>query len=747
MESPALKSNAVPIAGDLSLESLSISAQEKQTGESDHIRRSSTTLTEDLDPPKRLPEQRRLSDQSGASSIEEEKKMFRALESIFDRAQQVDGVYTPPDLRAASNNDVGDPQSLGTRVNCLRDVREILDQMWWLNSQFTVSAAQVLADGSRDPAWRIPFGEAGIVDFFLSVTATDGIGDDLFLQSLRLIGNSCAETDENRERVVYQNYLGSIVNKLEDLSLAHVTVPRLWANQGREPAQQQAATKGLMTALVSLLCHTEYNEIKSSTLSHVCRLMELMVALPQAPQASDNAPDDTVECLLKLANESDTDLEDYLTLISIATSYLGDVRFQNRLLTSRSLELPLSILVESYSKETTPGVQTPATPQADTWAAPADASTTDVNQLLSNMRNGLNHILSDISALPDFSAAYPLQSPLIGSLRRWLSVPQTQLQVCACIMLGNLARSDDVCATMVHEFKVHHALIASLGESADPQVLHAVAGFLKNLSLMTGNKDAIGEAGVVGVMSRLWSMDTLPQLQYSGAALARQVVSGSYANVKRLLTPLSSDPDSPAHSRTYLSLLIRLCGTTDQIPTKTEVARLITAICRALSPATPPVSQQETEELQYRLYQLHPDVTRPLSSLILQDKWPVIRSEGWFALALMARSREGAGAVGDLMDSIEVFKALGKTVMAVKASLDGGDDGDHDQDNDGAVAGTGTPSEPTADRADEMRRIDRENAMVLISKLLENKGEEMKDDRRQIFEDLLQGKETIFQQL
>lgn len=44
-------------------------------------------------------------------------------------------------------------------------------------------------------SWRAPYGQSGILKFFLEVIAsTDAIGTDLLLHSLRLVGNSCADT-------------------------------------------------------------------------------------------------------------------------------------------------------------------------------------------------------------------------------------------------------------------------------------------------------------------------------------------------------------------------------------------------------------------------------------------------------------------------------------------------------------------------------------------------------------------------
>lgn len=44
-------------------------------------------------------------------------------------------------------------------------------------------------------SWRLPYGHSGILDFFLRLVSSSEITDnELLLHSLRLSGNSCADT-------------------------------------------------------------------------------------------------------------------------------------------------------------------------------------------------------------------------------------------------------------------------------------------------------------------------------------------------------------------------------------------------------------------------------------------------------------------------------------------------------------------------------------------------------------------------
>ena len=86
--------------------------------------------------------------------------------------------------------------------------------MLWYHSQLLLPALTVIADASRDgeslrpgtlvvelhadpndvlESWRLPFGQAGILDLALNIIATHHTGNDLLVHALRLVGNSCAD--------------------------------------------------------------------------------------------------------------------------------------------------------------------------------------------------------------------------------------------------------------------------------------------------------------------------------------------------------------------------------------------------------------------------------------------------------------------------------------------------------------------------------------------------------------------------
>lgn len=437
-------------------------------------------------------------------------------------------------------------------------------------------------------------------------------------------------------------------------------------------------------------------------------------------------------------------MEDFVGFVNLAVAYLQHVKFQQGLIEYGALDATLTALVNSYTRFDSP-------PVLEDTTVPDEENA----EILQKMRSGLNQALSDVSALPEFKEAVPVVSPFSSSLRRWLSSPQLQLQVCACIMLGNLARSDAACEEFVHTCAVHKPLVTVLTNANDPQLLHAALGFLKNLALPAKNKEAIGDTGIYDILPRLWLLETSQQIQFSSISLARQLLSGTWENVRRVCEALSPDQDSPANMRSKLSLLIGLFERTDLEPIKMEISRLITAVCREFN-ALKGRTEESNEKTRKKFFAMHPDVGRPLGFMVSQDKWPVVRSEGWFVYALMARYPEGAQCISDLMNDVAVFQPLvylltGKHLVDYNPSTTSTISSTSDAPPTESAPATSTSSlldfqTPESVKPDtqsaEMARIDRQNALVLVNELLRNRGSEMAVVRKALFEDLLRGGAT-----
>lgn len=321
-------------------------------------------------------------------------------------------------------------------------------------------------------------------------------------------------------------------------------------------------------------------------------------------------------------------------------------------------------------------------------------SSAEDTQALAQSRLKINQILAEISGSTSFAQYYPLDSPLAQSLKTWLKSTDDQLQICSCVILGNLARSDATCERMVQDLKIHEELISILKSDVRGAVLHSALGFLKNLAIAGNNRLVLGEAGIIPAVSRLWQYESVPQVQFAATSIARQVIVAAVDNISRLLEGLPRDGTDSNDERTYLSLLLALFQKTDSTPIKTEIGRTVASICRTLVPQSREGDPTAVALLD-RFFDLHEDVALPVGAMIAQSQWPVVRSEGWFAMALMASNKAGAMAVSRSLQRMEILPLLEKTL--------------------GAEA-----SEPTEEIEQVQMKKDRDNISVLVQELLKS---------------------------
>ncbi|KAL7962194.1 hypothetical protein V8C34DRAFT_271059 [Trichoderma compactum] len=629
-------------------------------------------------------------------------------------------------------------------------------EVWTSHSQEDLELmAEKLGDGSRDVAWRGPFGDSGILEFFLRVLASGPLEQGLKIHILRLVGNSCADTDENRARVIQGNHLVTVINHLQDESLIPFTIPVLFnILVDYEPAQLAASQANLNQRLIDLL--------SSPTLAnfivfvpYFCKILALLVS--QGGEAARASPR-TVEILLTLATSlpSRDDIDDFISLVSVAGAYLADDKFQAALIQGPLIQLFLSTFYHAHTHFNALEID-----DADTEAS------------LKKLYSSLLFSLADITGNDLFASCYPLQSPVAQNFLAWLQSSNLQLQTAACLALGNLSRSDEATTSLVQVYFAHGPLIRLLSNQdiTDAQLLHSALSFLKNLAIPLQNKPLLGDLLDVTCVPRLYSLDTSPQVQFAAVSLTRLLLINCPANVARICAPLSADPASPARECSSVSGIIALYERSDAEPTRLEAARAVAATCRMLhsGPVVPllpdwerPISKDNTassepEKNQRReyFYSKH-DVARVLSFLIVQQKWPSLRSEAWFVFALMCRSKEGGRVIVELLSIHGTMTELIKAITGRETPLSevGGNDQIEEAPYslaapDGQITsmaeGLGLePQQADPKQKESMIRVDRENALVMCTELLRTWGDQLPGLRLSILQDLVkEGTEIV----
>ncbi|KAL4987153.1 armadillo-type protein [Aspergillus falconensis] len=550
---------------------------------------------------------------------------------------------------------------------------DALSKLWHCQSEFFLRATEALANGSRNPPLRLVYGRTGILDFFLQLISSKEIAESsLILHSLRLIGNSCADTDENRATVV--NYIPAILRYLLWPELRQVVIPVIYnLCIDYEPAQSQLAANKIVYILLKLVKDDAFQG-NDALINYVYELIELV---GEQEQGIERSPDGTISLLLAMTAAEQAQ---FCVLANCTVAYINNTRFQDICISRCMVPGILSMLTRSLSFKST---------------------SSDDTQALAQSRLKINQALAEVSASPLFAESYPLDSSLPQTLKSWLSSSEDQLQICACIMLGNLARSDEVCVAMVKELKIHEDLIALLNSNVRGAALHSALGFLRNLAIASDNRIIMGEAGIVPAVAPLWAYETVPQVQLAATSITRQLVISSIENIGRLL-----EPTEGKEAQTYLSLLLALFEKTDSTPIKTEIGRITASICRTL------ISKCNTAggHLLNSLF-THKGIALPLGAMVTQTQWPVVRSEGWFALALMASTKAGSNAVVNGLHTIDGFSLIEQTLSAAE------------------------PSDNEADKAQWLK--DRDNIIVLVQELSKNESDAVNTSWKSTMQDLM----------
>lgn len=524
----------------------------------------------------------------------------------------------------------------------------------------------------------------------------------------------------------------------------------------QEPAQLAASQASLNQRLIALLSSPTLNNF-IVFVPYFCKILSLLVTQEgEAARASPN----TVGILLTLATSvpSRDDLDDFISLVSVAVSYLADDKFQTPLIQGPLMQLFLSTFYHAH-----------------THFGMIEVDDADTATSLKKLYSSLLVSLADITGNDLFASCHPLQSQIAQNFLAWLQSSNPQLQTAACLALGNLSRSDEVSTALVQVYFAHTPLTRLLSnpEVSDAQLLHSALSFLKNLAIPVQNKPHLNGLLDVTCLPRLYSLDTSPQVQFAAVSLTRLLVVNCPPNVARICAPLSADPASPARERSSVSGIITLYERSDAEPTRLEAARAIAAICRMLhsSPVAPllpdwepPAGENETkssepddEESQRRayFYSKH-DVARVLSFLVSQQKWPTLRSEAWFVFALMCRSKEGSRAIITLLQIHGTMTALIKAVtgretpLSEVGSTEQADEAPYslaapDSQITSMAEGLGLePQQADPKQQESMIRVDRENALVMCTELLRTWGDRMPGLRLSILQDLVkEGTEIV----
>lgn len=451
----------------------------------------------------------------------------------------------------------------------------------------------------------------------------------------------------------------------------------------KDPAK--AAAAGLRLDKTIAL-HLAKDEVPDAAKEFAADLLTWCTGHLTASQLKDNQSLDTFISILKVSLQYDED--HYLEYVAILVHYLQDPEFQKQVAISEVLDDLVGLMLDFEARldfEEIACVFQELAMSKDAESSPSeDTKVILLSQLIGS--------ISAISSIDGFAECFSLRSPVIERVESKLRSPWDDAlpsTVCSCVMLGNLAMSDEVCVDMVQIMELHIALIDILvrGQSEHSALLYAAAGFIRHLAFPEQNRGILAEAGLIKACCRLLVLKD-PSVRGEAAAIICKLVTNNFRNIEKVVQSSVADVadlgDAPASTdSTVLRYIVQQAlAPSGPLPSTAmknpmiELGRSIVAILRYLGRSN---AEKDVDAIRDEVLKV-PMVAQPLVRLVRQRFYVDARSEGLLGLGLLAQYSAGALRVVEevkndhgLLDAIKDF-ANGKDGGIEQQGSSGGRD-------------------------------------------------------------------------
>ncbi|KAI4927905.1 hypothetical protein J4E85_006418 [Alternaria conjuncta] len=524
--------------------------------------------------------------------------------------------------------------------------------------------------------WQAPFRDSGILAYALRGLSTVRHEDPVAKQYLRVIGNSVADNGTDPR----------------DMQLMQI-----------EPGKAAAAALRLDATICTFLV---LDRIPEAALDYATDLLSWTTSNLSDAQFKDEVSLETFKSLLNVALQYDED--HHLEYVAILVHYLQDPEFQQRIATPKLLDDLVTLMLEFEARLEPEDIE--AVFQELATSKNADTTTSDEAQVI--LMAQLIGLLSAASATDVFARSFNVRSPVIERLEAKLRAPWESAYpstICACVMVGNLAMSDEVCIDMVKIMELHVRLIVILKKSTKPALLYAAAGFMRHLTFPEANRALLADAGLMEACCRMLVLDD-PSVRGEAAAMLCKLVTGNFYNIEKVMYETvgpdteAIDPDVSADTVIFSHIVEQALAPSAPLPSTTmknpmiELGRTIVAMLRYLGR---PNAEKDVEAVQIQILQV-PQIAKPIAQLVRQRFYPEARSEGLLGLGLLAQTLEGAAAIAE---EIKEDSGLLETIK---------------EHANATEAGLAQQSPSTASR-------DHQNAIVLLQALQNNAVRELQE--------------------
>ncbi|KAF8933143.1 hypothetical protein BGZ52_008498 [Haplosporangium bisporale] len=509
---------------------------------------------------------------------------------------------------------------------------------------------QYFADAARQEQARTPIGESAVVPLIVSLEALNSQRlAHVDIQAMRAFANICVDHDVNRMKLLEANAFETIITILAKSthadSIKTASGALLNTTMACEPAQNKVIELGAIEHLLKVLHATDIdeNEISLTIASRVIANLSDIDAGAQST-VKNGGTKTVVQLLQRISVNADS----YLDLMDAAADILRAVASRESAQIAIQNEGTLGPLLDILQDaETLDEGKTEEEKKED------DKKLGEIKAALVELVVSVT--LADANMVPIFN-----NKEIMERFLSWLNLADREdLQTTAALCLGNVARSDQHCVKLVHEYQAVEPLIHVVRKATDLKASHAATGVLRNLALPERNREVMGNSGVIQACFPLLKKDNALPLQSNIVGILKRLCTNDGHNAIRVISgrepfeTLSSTPD--ADVETPLSTLVELIDRTDDFALKSEGTRTLCNLVKVTwgSEWMREFDAASITALQQTLNRA--DVVLPIAAMTRNPKFVVLQNEGLIALTLLVTSpSQDNNAVLDSLVSVTV---------------------------------------------------------------------------------------------
>ncbi|KAG0327394.1 hypothetical protein BGZ99_007724 [Dissophora globulifera] len=461
-----------------------------------------------------------------------------------------------------------------------------------------------------------------------------------------------AREEENRKKILQENALDTVVEILRHTTQAEATKTASGAllniTMAYEPAQLKAIELGAIEHLLNILKadSIDENEINMTISTRVIANLSELDSGAQSLVKFDG-----IKTVVQLLQKTAQDVEAYMDLMDATADILRAVASKESaqvMIQTQGL-LPLLLDVVENAGTSDEGKTEEEKKEDDKKIGEIKAALVEVV---------VSSTLADANMVPIFN-----DKEVMSRFLSWLDLADREdLQTCAALCLGNVARSDQHCVQLVHGYNAVEPLIHVVRKATDLKASHAATGVLRNLALPDTNRDIMGDAGVIQACFPLLKKDNALPLQANIVGILKRLCTNNGHNTIRVISgrepfeTLSSTSDTEGELETPLSTLVDLIGRTDDFALKSEGTRTLCNLVKIVwgNEITKEFDTASVTALQQTLNK--PEVVQLIAAMTRNPKYVVLQNEGVIALTILVTSPAQANknAVLEALISIEV---------------------------------------------------------------------------------------------